>query len=68
MLQGIIAGALGMMGATVILLGRAAITNLWQAALALVSVFLLIRWRVPPVSVILGVAALGLLQLTLKLP
>ncbi len=68
MLQGIIAGALGMMGATVILLGRAAITNLWQAALAGVCVFLLIRWRVPPVSVILGVAALGLLQLTLKLP
>lgn len=33
MLQGIMAGALGMMGATAVLLGRAAITNLWQGCL-----------------------------------
>jgi chromate transporter len=66
-LQGIMAGALGMMGATAILLGRAGITNLWQAALAFLSVVLLIRWKVPPLYVILGVAGLGLLQLILKL-
>lgn len=42
MLQGIMAGALGMMGATALLLGRAAITNPWQVLLALVSLALLI--------------------------
>jgi chromate transporter len=68
MLTGIIAGALGMMGATAILLGRAAITNLWQAALLLVSAVLLIRWKVPPVSIILAVALLGLLRLLFALP
>jgi chromate transporter len=68
MLTGIIAGALGMMGATAILLGRAAITNLWQAALLLVSAVLLIRWQVPPVSIILAVALLGLLRLLFALP
>jgi chromate transporter len=48
MLQGIMAGALGMMGATALLLGRAAITNIWQVILALVSLVLLIWWKVPP--------------------
>src|SRR5258708_37635488 len=37
MLQGIMAGALGMMGATALLLGRAAIMNIWQVILVLVS-------------------------------
>jgi chromate transporter len=68
MLAGIIAGALGMMGATAVLLGRAAITNLWQVALLLVSVVLLLLWKVPPVSVILTVALLGLLRLLFALP
>lgn len=67
MFQGIMAGALGMMGATAILLGRAAITNLWQAILAGVCVALLIRWKVSPVYVILGVVGVDLLQLILKL-
>jgi len=68
MLQGIMAGALGMMGATALLLGRAAITNPWQVLLALVSLVLLIWWKVPPVYMILAVAALGLLRLLFSLP
>ncbi len=68
MLQGIMAGAFGLMGATAILIGRAAITNLWQALLAGNCVVLLIRWKVSPISVIVGVAALGVLQLLLPLP
>jgi chromate transporter len=67
MLQGIMARALGMMGATAILLGRAAITTLWQAVLAVVCAALLIRWKVSPVALIAGVAALGLLQILLSL-
>lgn len=63
MLQGIMAGALGMMGATAILLGRAAITGLWPAALAVVSLVLLVRWKVPPIYVIVGAALLGVLRL-----
>lgn len=62
MLQGIMAGALGMMGATAIFLGRTAITNLIQGVIACACVVLLIRWKVPPVYVILGGAALGVLQ------
>jgi hypothetical protein len=62
------AGALGMMGATTFLLGRAAITSLWTGAVALVSLVLLIWWKVPPVYVILAVAALGLLRLLFSLP
>ncbi len=67
MLQGIMAGALGMMGATAILLSRAAITNLWQAVLAVVCMVLLIRWKVSPVSIVGGVAILGVFQLLLSL-
>jgi len=67
-LQGNLVGALGMMGATALLLGRAAITNPWQVLLALVSLVLLIWWKVPPVYVILAVAALGLLRLLFSLP
>jgi hypothetical protein len=62
------AGALGMMGATALLLGRAAITNLWQVTIALVSLLLLISWKVPPVYVILAVLALGLLRMLFSLP
>ena len=68
MLQGIMAGALGMMGATALLLGRAAIMNIWQVILVLVSLVLLIWWKVPPVYVILAAAALGLLRLLFSLP
>jgi len=57
-----------MMGATALLLGRAAITNPWQVLLALVSLVLLIWWKVPPVYIILVVAALGLLRLLFSLP
>jgi len=68
LLQGIMAGALGMMGATTFLLGRAAITSLWTGAVALVSLVLLIWWKVPPVYLILAMAALGLLRLLFSLP
>ncbi|GHO94659.1 chromate resistance transporter [Reticulibacter mediterranei] len=62
-LQGILAGALGMMGATALLLSRTAVTNLWQAALALFCLVLLLRWNISPALVILAVALLGLLRL-----
>ena len=68
MLQGIMSGALGMMGATAFLLGRAAITSLWTGAIALVSLSLLVWWKVSPTYVILGAALLGLLRLLLSLP
>jgi chromate transporter len=68
MLQGIMAGALGMMGATAFLLGRAAIIDLWTGGIALVSLVLLLRWNVSPTYVILGVALLGLLRLLFSLP
>jgi chromate transporter len=66
-LQGIMSGALGMMGATALLLGRAAITNLWQAVLALLTLVLLLRWKVSPAFVILAVALLELLRLLFSL-
>jgi chromate transporter len=63
MLQGIMAGALGMMGATAILLGRASIISIWTAGLTLLSLVLLIRWKVPPVYVVLGAMLIGLLRI-----
>jgi len=68
LLQGIMAGALGMMGATAFLLGRAAITSFWTGAVALVSLVLLVRWKISPTYVILGAALLSLLQLLFSLP
>ncbi len=62
------AGALGMMGATAFLLGRAAITSFWTGAVALVSLVLLVRWKISPTYVILGAALLSLLQLLFSLP
>ena len=57
-----------MMGATAFLLGRAAITSLWTGAIALVSLILLVWWKVSPTYVILGAALLGLLRLLFSLP
>jgi chromate transporter len=62
MLSGIMAGALGMMGATALLLSRTAITTWWQAVLLGTSVILLIRWKVSPLFIIGGVALLDILQ------
>lgn len=62
MLQGIMAGALGMMGATAILLGLPLLTNLWQIALLAICAVLLIRWNIPPIYLIGGAAVLGVLQ------
>ncbi len=59
-LKGITAGALGAIAAAAILFGRAAISDLFTALLALVSLALLLRWNVNTAFLIGGAALVGL--------
>ncbi|HEY7357414.1 MAG TPA: chromate efflux transporter [Ktedonobacterales bacterium] len=59
-LKGITAGALGAIAAAAILFGLAAINDLFTAAIALISLALLLRWNVNTVFLIVGAALLGL--------
>ena len=62
-LKGITAGALGAIAAAAVLLGRAAIVDVLTAAIALVSLLLLIRWNVNTIFLIAGAAVVGLLRM-----
>jgi chromate transporter len=59
-LKGITAGALGAIAAAAILFGLAAIKDVFTAAIAFVSLALLLRWNVNTVFLIGGAALLGL--------
>ncbi|HEY7124315.1 MAG TPA: chromate efflux transporter [Ktedonobacterales bacterium] len=59
-LRGVTAGALGTIAGAAILFGYAAITDLFTAAIALVSLALLLRWNINTTYLILGAAVLGI--------
>ncbi len=61
-LKGITAGALGAIAAAAILLGRLAIVDVLTAAIALVSLILLLRWNVNTIFLIAGAALIGLVR------
>ncbi len=59
-LRGVTAGALGTIAGAAILFGRAAIIDIFTAAIALVSLVLLLRWNLNTTYLILGAAILGI--------
>jgi chromate transporter len=59
-LRGVTAGALGTIAGAAILFGRAAITDMFTAAIALISLALLLRWNLNTTYLILGAAVLGI--------
>ena len=62
-LKGITAGALGAIAAAAILLGRLAIVDVLTAAIALVSLILLLRWNINTIFLIAGAALVGLVRM-----
>jgi chromate transporter len=58
-LDGVVVGSLALMAVVTWHLGRAAVTDAFTAALALVSAALLLGWRVNSTWLVLGGAALG---------
>lgn len=66
-LKGITAGALGAIAAAAILFGLAAINDLFTAAIALISLALLLRWNINTVFLIVGAALLGLGRALLRI-
>ncbi|HVB20611.1 MAG TPA: chromate efflux transporter [Ktedonobacteraceae bacterium] len=62
-LKGITAGALGAIAAAAILLGRLAIVDVLTAAIAFVSLLLLLRWNVNTIFLIAGAALIGLVRM-----
>lgn len=65
-LRGVTAGALGTIAGAAILFGRAAITDIFTAAIALISLVLLLRWNLNTTYLILGAAALGIGRMLLQ--
>jgi chromate transporter len=60
-LDGVNAAAVALMAAVALILGRATLVDGWTWALGLVSVALLLRFKVNATWLILGGAALGIL-------
>lgn len=61
-LKGITAGALGAIAAAAIFFGRTAFVDVISVAIALVSLFLLLRWNINTFFLIGGAAIVGLLR------
>ena len=56
---GVTAAASGAMAGAVYVLGRRAITDWWTVAIALVTLLILLRWKVPEIALIACAAAIG---------
>lgn len=58
-LDGVVVASLALMGVVAWQLGRAAIVDWWTAAIAVVSLLLLLKWKINSAWLILGAAAIG---------
>ena len=58
---GVTAAACGAMAGAAVVLGRRAIVDVWTAAIAIVSLAILLRWKVPEIALIACAAVAGVL-------